>query len=216
MNQLTAEDYYDQLCALLPPGPVWYMEQSVVAQGMLHAWAEELARLYNRTLALIEEADPRNTLELLADYERVFGLPTDCMADQVLTLEQRRAMLVSQMVSVGGQSSAYFIALAKAAGYIITITEIKPHTVMSAVNVPIYGQEWVYAWQVNGLYVDPATGNTVPTAGSGSTGGKVPLNPTQYLHVNDAVNEPLAVWDSNLLTCLIQRFKPAHTYVIFN
>lgn len=190
---LTADDYFGQLKALLPPGPAWDMEQSAYASQLLHGWAEELARVYNRAQDLVEESDPRTTLELLLDYERIFGLPTDCMAGQDLTLEQRRQALVSQMVSVGGQSRAYFIALAAAAGYTVTITEFKKHTVLSGVNYPLYDEAWHYAWRIEGA--DPFV--------------------ITYWKVNGGVNEPLASWGNNLLVCLLRRFKPAHTVLIF-
>ena len=191
---LSADDYFEQLKALLPPGPAWDMEQSAYASQLLHGWAQELARVYNRAQDLVEEADPRTTPELLLDYERIFGLPTDCMAGTEQTLAQRRQALVSQMVSVGGQDRAYFIALAASVGYTVTIEEFRPHTVLSGVDVPIYGMEWAFIWRVNGANT-PAP---------------------QYLTVLGGVNEPLAVWGGNLLTCLFNRFKPAHTQIIFN
>ena len=191
---LTADDFYNQLTKLLPPGPAWDMEQSVVASQMLAAWADEFSRVYNRAEALIQEADPRTTLELLLDYERVFGLPTDCMAGTDQTLQQRRSALVSQMVSVGGQSKEYLIGLAAAVGYTVTITEFRPNTVLSGVDEPIYGMDFAFIWQVNGANT-PAP---------------------QFATVMSGVNEPLAVWGGNLLTCLFNRFKPAHTQIIFS
>ena len=194
MSSLTPADFKQQLQNLLPPGPAWELEQSVIADGLLAAWAEEYARIQSDIERLVDEADPRTTLELLTDYERVFGLPTPCMAGVDQTLQQRRNTLVAQMVSLGGQSRAYFIALAAAAGYTITITEFRPQTVMSPVNVPIYGLEWAFIWQVNGSNA---------------------ISPI-YLNVKGGVNEPLAVWQSNLLACLFSALKPAHTQIIFN
>lgn len=189
----SVDDFIGQLQGLLPPGPAWDAEQGVVLGQLLEAWAMEFARIQGDIERLANEADPRFTFDLLGDYERLFGLPTDCMVGIDQTLEQRRNAVVSQMASVGGQSRAYFISLAAAAGYTITITELTPHTVLSAVNYPLYGQDWRYAWQVTGagaLVVD-------------------------YKKVNGGVNEPLATWGNNLITCLFNRFKPAHTVVIF-
>ena len=147
---LTFDDFYNQLQDLLPPGPAWDVEQSVNAKQLLLAWATEFARVQADIDRLIDEADPRTTSDLLLDYERIFGLPTDCTAGTDLTLQQRRAALVSQMTSTGGQSRAYFIALAAAVGYTITITEFRPHTYLSDFTVPFYGIEWAHIWQVNG------------------------------------------------------------------
>lgn len=191
--QLTEADFYNQLVDLLPPGPAWDMEQSAVARQLLSAWAAELARIQADIERLVEEADPRTTLQLLPDYERIFGLPTDCMAGLPLSIAERRNALVSQMTATGGQSRAYFIALAAAVGYTITITEFRPHNVLSGVDYPIYGPEFAYIWQVNG------------------SDTQTPI----FFNALSGVNEPLAVWGGNILTCLFNRLKPAHTQIIF-
>jgi len=190
---LTADDFYRQLVALLPAGPAWSVEDSADAAKLLDAWSQEFARVQSRIDALIEEADPRTTYEMLSDWEREFGLPTDCMAGIDQSLQQRRKALVSQMIGTGGQSRAYFIALAAAAGFTITITEFKPYTVGMTVADPLYGMDWAYAWQVN-----------------------APLATVSRFLVTGGVNEALSAWGNNLLECLIRRNKPAHTIVNFS
>ncbi|MCX7084298.1 MAG: DUF2313 domain-containing protein [Methylococcales bacterium] len=130
---LAASDYYNELTQLLPAGPAWDTNVASTLTAFLDAWSQELARLSARADLLISESDPFYTNELLTDYERVFGLPTDCLSGVTLNLQQRHANLISQMTSTGGQTPAYYIALAATAGYTITITEfISP-----------------YVWQVN-------------------------------------------------------------------
>lgn len=190
---ITADDYRSQLGVLLPKGPAWASDESSTLAHFIDAWSQEFTRIHSRLDALIEDVDPRSTYELLPDYERLFGLPTDCMAGVNQAIEQRRNALVSQMISVGGQSRAYFIELAAAAGFAITITEFTPFTVGMTVVDPIYGENWWFAWQIN------ASLNTV----------------THFL-VTSGVNEALATWGNNLLECLINRYKPAHTITIFS
>lgn len=190
---LSADDFKQQLKKLLPYGPAWDTEESLLADKMVEAWAQEYARIHADIERLVEEADPRTTLELLSDYERIFGLPTDCMVGIDQTIQQRRNALIAQMVSVGGQSRAYFTALAAAAGYTISITEFSPHTFLADFAYPFYGTDWAYAWQVNG----------------------VSFGVVIYFFFNGGFNEPFASWDANLLTCLINRFKPAHTVVLY-
>lgn len=185
---LVATDFYNELTALLPAGPAWESDDN----PQLSAWSEELARVQSRADTLVEEFDPRTTYELLPDYERIFGLPTDCMYNIAQTLQQRHSSLVAQMTSFGGQSRAYFINLALSAGFIITITEFKPFSVGGTVADIIYGPEWAYAWQIN-----------------------APLNTVVNFLVNSGVNEALGAWGNTLLECLINRFKPAHTIAIF-
>ena len=190
---IVASDYYSELAALLPAGPAWDLSNSSTLALFLDAWSQELARIQTRANNLISEADPRINNELLSDYERIFGLPTDCMVGVSQTLQQRHNGLVSQMTSVGGQSPAYFIHLALNAGFTITITEFSPASVTSTVASPIYDASWAYAWQVN------AQLNTV----------------TNFL-VNSLVADALSTWGNNLLECLINRYKPAHTTVLFS
>jgi len=186
-------DYRLELQKLLPAGPAWEFEEGDNGYKLLDAWAEELARVQSEIDSLVNEADPRTTYRLLPDYERIFGIPTDCMAYVDQTIDQRRKALLAQMTSTGGQSIAYFIALALTAGFVITITEFRPFTVGMAVNEPIYDSNWAYSWMVNSAL------NTITDA-----------------IVLSVVNDPLRAWGNELLECILRRFKPAHTTVIFS
>ncbi len=188
---LTESDYLTQLQALLPHGPAWPREPDANLTRLLNAWADELARVDGRSSALIEELDPRTVSELLADWERIAGLPDACVASEQTTA-QRRTSLHARITTLGGQSRAYFITLAERLGYTVTITEFDPHTVSDDVEQPIHGQAWAFAWQVN------APQNTVGT-----------------LSVTDSVADPLAWWGNEVLECVISRLKPAHTNVLF-
>ncbi len=191
---ITADRYREQLQALLPQGAAWSREPGGVLTAVLDAWAQELGRFDQRCGDLIDEADPRTTNELLADWERVAGLPDPCLGASP-SLGQRRATLVQRLITLGGATPAYFIAVALALGVAITITEYRPFDVNGPVNVPIYGPDWGYAWQVNApLY--------------GATG---------FLAVTGSVADALGWYDANLqLECVIRALKPAHTIVIFS
>jgi len=103
-----ATDYLAQLQALLPPGPAWPKGADASLTKMLTGLAQELARVDDRALQLVEEVDPRTTAELFIDWERVAGLPDACVTafagDQ--TTAQRRASLVGRLATLGGQSAA--------------------------------------------------------------------------------------------------------------
>ena len=190
---VVASDYYLELAALLPPGPAWDLDAPSVLTKFLDAWSQELARIQARADSLATEADPRTTNEVLADYERIFGLPTDCMVGITQTLEQRHNMLMAQMTGMGGQSISYFINLAASAGYTITITEFTASTVAMTVADAIVGGDWTATWQVNAVL------NTV----------------TNFL-ADSLVDEALGSWGNTQLECLINRFKPAHTHALFS
>lgn len=191
---LTATDYLAQLQALLPQGPAWPREADAALTKLLLAWADELSRVDGRAADLVEEADPRTTSELLADWERVAGLPDACVEALAgtQTTAQRRAALVAKLTTIGGQSPAYFVALAAALGYTVTITEYKTFTVRSKVNDPLNDTPWRFTFTVT-----------------------APLNTVRRFNVRSPVNEPLAAWGNELLECVISRLKPAHSHVLF-
>ena len=101
--------------------------------------------------------------------------------------------LVSQMTSQGGQTVAYLVRLAEAAGFPITISMFSPFTVKSTVNSHLLGASWAYAFQVNAPYA----AETAFTVAGG-------------------VNEALNSWGNAALEALINRYKPAHTVPIFS
>lgn len=191
---LTADDYLLQLQSLLPAGPAWPREESPLKR-LLTGLAQELGRVSGRAQNLLEEADPRTTAELFADWERVAGLPDECAiafgGEQ--TIAQRRAALLSKLTTLGGQSAAYYVSLAAALGYAITVEDFTEHTVEDDVEHPLYAEAWRFAWQVNGV-----------------------LDEVTEITVNDTVNDPLASWGTALLECVIKRLAPAHTTVLFS
>lgn len=187
----SVEQYRDQLMALQPPGLALPVDLDSNWAALLEAIAEELARVDARGDDLLDEADPRVTYELLADWERVAGLPDAC-APLNDTVERRRNALLGKLTGTGGQSREYFIALAASLGFQVTIDEFDPFDVNDTVDDSIFGSDWRFAWRVN------APGNTVA-----------------YFNVGSGVNEPLADWGNDLLECAIDARKPAHTHVLF-
>lgn len=146
-----------------------------------------------RAQALLREMCPGTTSEMLADWERVLGLPDPCLPE-LGTMQERRAAALGKYIERGGQSRAYFIALAAALGYTVTITEFRPFQVgSSVVGDPLYGDDWRHAWRVDA----PAV--TIREFAVGSS----------------AVGDPLRSWGNALLECSITKLKPAHTHVLF-
>lgn len=188
---MTVEAYARQLLQLLPRGAAWEVEPQDVRWRLLLGIAEEFARVDARAGVLVDEADPRTTSELLTDWERVFGLPDPCVGSD-LTLAQRRAALLARYTGLGGQTPAYFVGVAAALGYTVTITEFRPYSVNDSVDTPLYDDPWAYAWQVN-----------------------APLNTIGEFTVDTPVSEPLAWWGNAALECVLTRLKPAHTRVLF-
>jgi uncharacterized protein YmfQ (DUF2313 family) len=198
---VTPQDYANSLRQLLPPGPAWQYEDAEVLAGLLLALADSYNRLHNRTCDLLREIIPDSTSEMLTDWERVAGLPDDC-ANPTATFEERRAALVSKLQLVGGQSPEYYVTLAASLGFAIEVFQYQPFTVGgSAVGdaltnnddgVAPYG--WQYVWRVKAV--------------------------TQRLFAFRAglgrVGEPLRDWGNGQLECILNKWKPAHTVILFD
>lgn len=186
----TVQDYEVQLQALLPPGPAW-SEPDVLLAGI----ALECSRIHGRLLQLIEEADPRTTTEMLGDWERVAGLPNACMraleVDQ--TFAQRIGALVAHLTATGGQSIPYYVSVAAALGYSVTIDEFPIHTVLSDVNAALNAPPWQYVWRINSQLI--------------TSGGFSVISP---------VIEPLSWFGNEALECVLKAIAPAHTLLLFN
>jgi uncharacterized protein YmfQ (DUF2313 family) len=190
----TADQYRDQLKSLLPPGRAITREPGANIDTLLDGLAQEWARLDAAGLELAVDVNPLTTLLLLPDWERAAGLPDDCIGELAETLQDRRADLVARLSSTGGQSAAYFIEVAAALGYTVTITEFRPFRVgQSAVGDALTNGDWIFAWRVN------APETTI----------------TSFRVGQSAVGEPLRAWGNERLECAIEQLKPAHTILLF-
>jgi uncharacterized protein YmfQ (DUF2313 family) len=111
------------------------------------------------------------------------------------SVAERRSALVSKVTMQGGQSRDFFIKLAASLGYTITITELAPFTIEhSSIETSLNDTDWRFVWQVN-----------APTT---------TIREFQIEH--SSIEEPLRSWGNNLLESVINRYKPAHTRVLFS
>lgn len=191
--------YLDQLRALLPTGPAWSADRSTTLGKLLLGLSNEFARIDARGVDLVDEADPRTAFELLADWERMLGLPDTCTGapDNV---RERQTAVHEKLTSTGGQSIPYFVDLAARAGFVIEIEEHRPASVGMACDGPLYGDDWAFAWTVHVLPYNGYLQGTLPIA---------------VAEVGDPVGIPLRGWGALDLECLIGRARPAHTTVLF-
>ncbi len=189
----TAPAYLQLLQALLPQGVIWPRDPDSTLGRLLLALAQDLARLDRRSDDLIDEADPRTSFELLPDWERVCGLPDVC-SEMGENLERRRDAVTAQITAAAGQSRNFFVGLARAHGYQITIQEFHPFRAGSSrAGDRAQNSDWAHTWQVNA----PQTTVFPFKAGSGAAGDR------------------LQDWGNQKLECVIKRAKPAHTTCLF-
>ena len=211
--QHTTADFAEVILEEMPTGPAWPRD----ADSSLRAWAEGCADVWGDVSGraadlLVTESDPRATSEMLPDWERAFGLPDPCVAEPQ-TLTDRRRALVNKITTQGGQSRAFFVSVAAALGYTITITEYAPFTCgvsrcgdtrKAAPDDPTdTGYRWTlgppeirFWWRVHVLGAKLRWFR----AGSGQCG----------------VDPMVRIGIATDLECLLRRWKPAHTDIAFD
>jgi uncharacterized protein YmfQ (DUF2313 family) len=201
------DHYLDVLLSLIPPGQIVRNRDSNLGKQLRPA-AAELARIDARARGLIEEADPRTTLELFEDWEAFAGLPDPCSPAD-LTLGERRDALIRKLLSEGGQSRPYFKSIAEDLGFTVEITEFRPMG---------FGR-WGFGYHV-----------VSDDHGSYIIGPQTPFNNhelywivyvygtsfTRFAFGRSAFPDPmLKIRTAEQLECILQRLKPAHTNLTF-
>ncbi len=195
MPPRTADDYAAQLLALLPTGAAWSKDHEAGLGDLFTGMSGEMARLDSRAQALFDEADPRTAFEMIADWERVLGLPDPCTA-AATTLSARQVIAWRKLAFQAGQTPAFYVALAASLGIDIEVHEFDPAVDVydGSLTALIAGGRYRFVWRVHVL---TQTDYTVFRAGQSSAG------------------DLLAEGGSLDIECVINAAKPAHTHVIF-
>ncbi|WP_233863471.1 YmfQ family protein [Paraburkholderia adhaesiva] len=192
----SATDYADVLRKLLPRGRVWTREDEGTQAAVLDALAVTAEGIDSEALTLIAAGFPATADQLLPEWDETLGLPDACFGPFANDTENRQ-QVVAKLISTGGQSIPYFESFALLLGYDIQITEYAVHTVLSPVTAPIAGLDWPFAWKVE----------IIGTPG------------VLWHRVDGPVQEALSFLGTTpteqVLECLLRRYAPAHTVLIF-
>jgi uncharacterized protein YmfQ (DUF2313 family) len=207
----SGDDYARAFIELLPHGQAWprHPESTLVmtCTGLAGYWGF----VDGRAADLLErESDPRYAIELLPDWERAWGLPDPCLPSAT-TIGERQRMLIMVMTWMGGQSRAYFTKVMQWLGYPATSIDIKEFApFMAGISragdtrpTPADNFRWYigppeqrFSWSVEVGTV----GLVWFRAGVGQAG----------------VDHHLEFRVPAEMLCLINRWKPAHTDLIYD
>jgi uncharacterized protein YmfQ (DUF2313 family) len=209
----SGDDYAEAFISLLPRGQAWPRHPLSTLVRACYGLCEFWGFVDSRAADLLEtESDPRKTVELLPDWERAWGLPDPCVkAPQ--GVEARRNALVTKMTMLGGQSRQFFIDLAASLGYTITITEYLPYQCgISRVGDTRDAKDnpqdpTRYMWQLGPPEI--RYNWTVHVSALSLTYFRTGISEC-------GIDRLLAIGVPEDLECLIDRYKPAHTDVIFD
>lgn len=193
----TDDDFLAGFLNLLPDGPVWPKTPAEGSDAPVVAQVSRaLIKGYTRNAAsgqgLLKDAFPVAPVMLLQEWEATLGLPDPC-AGESPSIQVRQQQVAARFVASGGQSRAYFIKVAAALGYDITITPQAPSRFGRAFGAPFGGTDWAFTWQVN-----------------------YPQFTITPLAFGSQFGQPFATWGNTVLQCELNRLKPAHTIIIWN
>jgi len=166
---------------------------------LLSCFAAELNRLDNHLLTLIRNGIPglSDETELLPDWETDLGLPEECFPLGTTQAQRRLAAHSKYTTKYTGLSEQFFIDLAQSYGATITITQ------GGGAGTPFRA----------GSAIDTDKTRVGPTSPVSSPDRRVWS--AAQLHVwivNIAGSEP----NLDLIICVFNKMKPAHTLVQFN
>lgn len=192
----SGSDYREAYFALLPEGQAWpkRIVGSVLWQtcdGLCGYWGD----VDGRAADLLEiESDPRQTSEMLPDWERNWELPDPCDVNPPTDEPTRHDNLMFKMTLLGRQDRQFFIDFAARVGQTIqTIEEFAPY--MCGVS------------------------RTGDTRGMYDQGDPYPDNP--FFRWQLGAPEIRFYWTVDLaqvetgVECIFNRYKPMHTQVVF-
>ncbi|WP_456679370.1 YmfQ family protein [Bradyrhizobium sp. S3.7.6] len=223
---------------LIPQGQAWPRAIGSalvnVVTGLTRIWGD----FEIRASKLLEmESDPRTTIELLPDWERNWGLPDPCYSAPH-SIAERQLALVMRMTLEGGQSRQFFIDVAAMLGYTITITEYRPFFIAmdGCGDCRVYGDlppdrmrnQWGQKIMDENGDAPVLDGELAEWPNYGLC-GEVWVRSYWTVHVHEAkltwfrvtsgqtgVDPHLRIGLADDLECLLNRWKPAHTQIIFD
>ncbi|EHP0991033.1 DUF2313 domain-containing protein, partial [Escherichia coli] len=189
MSRYSSDDYAAALGALFPTGRAWTKKKEAVQSAVLRALGSSFQRSDNDGVNLLTGAFPSTATILLSEWESTLGLPDDCSIGEVGGVRDRQRAVVSKLISTGGLNRDYYIRIAAALGYTITITQFRPSMCgMSQCGDALNGDEWPFTWKVNA----PESTIKYSLAGSAYCGDR------------------LASWGNKQLECTINKIAPSH------
>ena len=202
--------YKSLIRSLLPSGKAWSFGNASIADKVFEAIATEFCRVEERVNDLLFEADPRQSIELLEEWERLVGLPDECSPEVENEIE-RRQLVLQRLTQIGALNGDFYEFIGQQLGFDITVTDVKAFragfaragdrcftyktTAFAAGSTA--GQVLVkYGWRFFFLVDLPATAADIFRAG-------------------DTAGDRLREFENPLIECTIKKLKPAHAGVTF-
>jgi uncharacterized protein YmfQ (DUF2313 family) len=210
------DDYAYAFQTLMPRGQAWPRATRSVIRRLCDSLAWFWGFVDSRAADLLErESDPQQTIDLLPEWERAWGLPEECFPE-AQTIGERQKMLVTKMTWQGGQSRQYFIDIMTWLGFRVVIREWAPF--MAGVSrcgdtrATDEDDEEDFEFKGHRWYIGAPENRFVWTAQVGYMG----LVWFRAAHGRAGVDHHLEFINPLAVECLLMRWKPAHTWLRFD
>lgn len=226
----------DLLYNLLPTGLAWNRDADSDFYKLISSLAQEICRIEDRFDDLLREVDPFQADELLSDFERMLGLPDDCLDGLSQTVAERRAAVLTAIAFQGGATIDYFESLLLTLGFDVEIIDYTLARAGSArcgdylygdarfarcgsarAGDYLYNSGWQYWFSVisQNLFISYAR------AGAARCGDRLAaFGDTEAFTFARAgaarCGDRLVGFGNVKLECIIRKYKPAHTSVLFS
>lgn len=183
---MTAEDYLQQLRALMPRGIAWVDDDPVLQMA-----AQECARLHHRIDRMVIESIPAYASEMLPEWERDWGLPSPCMNNSA---RDRVAVLSAKVRGELFPSGGYLLSFLNDLGY---------------PNAQIERPEALRAGFLAGDRVNSLDWHYAVVIKTGTKTIKV-----EPMRAGDRAGARLYEWDDDNLQCYLKRIFQSHLKVL--
>lgn len=164
---------------------------------LYQAWAEVLAEIEERSRDLLRELDVRTAVELLPEWAELLRIAEDCNITGLpdTTPEIRFAVFV-KLTQPGGQNAFHFVEIARLLGFDVDVTDFEEHVPFvagSSCGDPLYSDGWRFAVTIH-----------------------APVTTPRFARTGLSVcGEPLCSGQNELLSCTLDRLKPAHVVFLY-
>lgn len=160
-SSFTAAQYGQAARNLLPRGRAWNREDGSNQASFCDALGQIYAQQDGGSLEMLSDFFPATATQGIDEWNATVGIPDACSGAPA-SIEANQQQIVARLAASGGQSVAYFTAIAAALGYVISISQFSP-TVQGG-DAPggliTKAQDWAFTWRVNILNSAEAPADT--------------------------------------------------------
>lgn len=211
LSNPSGEQLLPQVLACAPRGEAWGTDEADDGTGaspvQRKSWlgiATCLAAIYRWCFEAATQAYPTAITFSLADWEAELGLPDPCGPDNP-SFAARKAAVRAKLTAHGGASPGYFICVARAAGYDISIDEPSGFECgMGGSELGPDGGELTKTDPETVWIVRPQ-GYRMYEFELGAGGGELGPGGTRLVSYSDIAG----------LECLLRAISPVHTQLVF-